>query len=91
MTSKAQKEANSRYRAKLAESGLVRLEVIVPKKDREIVKALADSLSAGVARDADNPRPLTGAAIWKALRSAPSPLDELQFDRAEHQLRAIDL
>jgi hypothetical protein len=91
MTSKAQKNANTKYRAKLADRGLVRMEVIVPERDRDIVKALAERLAASASAQPDAGDPPTGAAFWAALNSAPSPLDELQLDRSEYQLRAIDL
>jgi hypothetical protein len=89
MTSKAQKDANSRYRAKLADRGLVRMEVVVPEKDRDAVKAFAEKLTADAS--ASPSRVPTGAEIWEALRNAPPALGELEFDRREFDLRTIDL
>lgn len=91
MASKAQKDANSRYRAKLANRGLVRLEVIVPEKDREAVKAFAEKLTADASAAQDDAHAPSGADIWEALRKAPSSLGELEFDRSQFGLRAIDL
>jgi hypothetical protein len=90
MTSRAQKEANTRYRAKLADRGLVRVEVIVPEKDRDVVRAFADSLVAGL-ETAEDGATLSGADIWDALGSAPSSLSELKIDRSQYDTRAIDL
>ena len=89
MTSKGQKDANSRYRAKLADRGLVRMEVIVPEKDRDVVKAFAEKLTADASASPN--RVPTGAEIWEALHNAPAALGELEFDRRQFALRTIDL
>ena len=91
MTSKAQKDANSRYRARLADRGLVRMEVIVPEKDRDVVKALAEMLTANASISSGEDRAPAGADIWAALNRAPAALGELQFDRSQYGLRTIDL
>lgn len=90
MTSRAQKNANERYRAKLADRGLVRMEVIVPEKDRDIVKAFADRLVAGADKFEEHSTP-SGADIWDALSSAPSSINELRIDRGQYGARAVDL
>lgn len=94
MTTTAQKKANAHYRAKLAERGLVRLEIIVPEKNRDMMKALAEQLTLA-AKEAEQGRAPTsdapsGAQIWTSLHDAPR-LDELDFDRSDFQLRPVDL
>lgn len=94
MTTTAQKKANANYRAKLAERGLVRLEIIVPEKSRDMMKALAEQLTLA----AKMPEPEqalfmdapSGEQIWKGLHDAPR-LDELELDRSGFQLRPVEL
>ena len=75
----------------LADRGLVRMEVIVPEKDKDIVKALAERLTANVSAPVNEDQTPTGAEIWTALNGAPASLGELQFDRSRYGLRTIDL
>ena len=44
MTSKAQRNATKMYRRRAAARGLVRLEVQAPKKDADLIRALAETL-----------------------------------------------
>jgi hypothetical protein len=44
MTSKAQRNATKMHRRRAAARGLVRLEVQAPKKDADLIRALAETL-----------------------------------------------
>lgn len=98
MTTTAQRKANAAYRARLAARGLVRLEVIVPEKNKDMIKALAEHLIAA----ATESMPIkpeasfkkaapSGKEIWQALHEAPADLTELDIDRSQFELRTIEL
>lgn len=94
MTTSAQKKANSAYRARLAERGLVRLEVVVPEKDKERIKAFAELLisTSEIEADAERTNPaanLTGRQIWESLRKAP--LADIEIERVEFEPRVPEL
>jgi hypothetical protein len=98
MTTNAQKKANAAYRARLAKRGLVRLEVIVPEKNKDMIKALAEQLTVAAMEslpiksetNLENPMP-SGKEIWQALREAPTDLTEFDMDRSQFQLRTVEL
>jgi hypothetical protein len=98
MTTSAQKKANASYRARLAERGLIRLEIVVPEKNKDMIKAIAEQLTVAAGQDApvetkvDGTEPVpTGREIWQSLREAPRELGELELDRADFKLRTIEL
>ncbi len=100
MTSAAQQRATRNYRARLAERGLNRIEVIALESDRELVRTLARRLTedgpkaeqtraAVKALVADEPAKQGG--ILAALRR--SPLVGIDFDLARPRVegRGVDI
>jgi hypothetical protein len=50
MTSKSQRKATRTHRRRAAARGLVRVEVLAPKKDAGLIRALAQTLRAGAGK-----------------------------------------
>ncbi len=88
------------WRARLAQRGLVRFEVMAPEADRELVRALAKCLADGgsaadearvaVAALVGAPPPSTGG-ILAALRASPLVGADLDVERERTAGRVVDL
>lgn len=95
MTTSAQKKANAAYRSRLAERGLVRLEVVVPEKDRDRIKAFAEQLTSAsdieaAAERSETVPVMTGRQIWESLRKAPFAASGIEIERADFEPRAVE-
>ena len=100
MTSAAQKRATRNYRARLAERGVRRFEVMALKTDREMLRTLARRLAEGgpeaerarsavrmlVADDRKKP-----GGILAALRRSPLVGADLDLSRPRAEGRKVDL
>ena len=100
MTTAAQKNATRNYRARLAQRGIKRFEVMAPETDRSLIRALgrqpaADGPKAEQARATvkalivDDPRMRGG--ILAALRRSPLVGADMDLPRPRIEGRRIDL
>ena len=100
MTNAAQKRATRNYRARLAELGIKRFEVMAPESDRELLRTLARRLAEG-GPEADRTRSAvrmlveddqrkTGG-IFAALRCSPLVGEDLDLSRPRAEGRKVDL
>lgn len=100
MGNAAQKKAIRNYRARLAQRGLVRFEVMAPEPDRELIRALARRLAedgpeaelarAAVAKAVAGAPPKPGG-ILSALRRSPLVGADLDLGRPREEGRETDL
>ena len=100
MTKSAQKRATRNYRARLAEGGIKRFEVMTLKTDRELLRTLSRRLAEG-GPEADrirsavrvlvaDGRPKPGG-ILAALRRSPLVGADLDLSRSRAEGREVDL
>ena len=100
MTTRAQKNATRNYRARLAQRGIKRFEVMAPETDRSLIRALGRQLAADgpkaeqalatvKALIADDP-PMRGG-ILAALRRSPLVGADMDLSRPRIEGRRIDL
>ena len=93
----AQKKAVQEHRKRQKKKGIVRMEVTVPDRDRELIRQTAANLRAG-GDTAERTRtalssvlnPYAGMNLKELLENAP-PLDELDLERSKETARDIDL
>jgi hypothetical protein len=93
----AQKKAVEQHRIRQAKKGLVRVEVNVPERDRDLIRKTAANLRAG-GDIAEQTRevlgsvlsPYAGMNLKELLENAPD-LDELDLERSKETARDIDL
>jgi hypothetical protein len=93
----AQKKAVQEHRKRQEKKGIVRMEVTVPDRDRELIRQTAANLRAG-GDTAERIRtalssvlnPYAGMNLKELLENAP-PLDELDLERSKETARDIDL
>jgi hypothetical protein len=100
MSNAAQKNAIKNYRARLVQRGLVRFEVMAPRSDRDLIRALARRL-AGEGEEAEQARAVVTKAvagelpkpggILDALRRSPLVEANLDLSRPLEEGRALDL
>ena len=100
MTSPAQQRANKNYRARLAERGVKRFEVMAPETDRDLLRTLARRLTEG-GPEADQTRaavrelvvsgPSRPGGILAALRRSPLVGADLDLSRPRIEGRRVDL
>ena len=100
MTTPAQQRANKNYRARLAERGVRRFEMMALKTDRELLRTLARRLAEG-GPEADQTRAavrelVVGGAsrpggILAALRRSPLVGADLDLSRPRIEGRKVDL
>ncbi len=100
MTDAAQQRANRNYRARLAQRGIKRFEVMALESDRELLRGLARRLAeegpeADQARTTvkalvENRQPETGG-ILAALRRSPLVGADLDFSRPRVNGRRVEL
>lgn len=100
MGNAAQKKALHNYRARLAERGLTRFEIMALETDRDLIRTLARLLSEG-GPDAEQVRaavktavagePPTSGGILAALRRSPLVGADLNLSRVREEGRVIDL
>ncbi|MCY3878876.1 MAG: hypothetical protein OXF74_06825 [Rhodobacteraceae bacterium] len=100
MTSAAQQRANRNYRARLAERGIIRIDVMARRTDRDLLRRLArrlieDDPEADRARgavkalvDEGSPKP---GGILAALRRSPLVGAGLNLSRPHVDGRRVDL
>lgn len=100
MTNPAQQRANRNYRARLAERGVRRFEVMAPETDRELLRTLARRLTEGgpeadQARAAVRELVVDGSSrpggILAALRRSPLVGVDLDLSRPRIEGRRVDL
>ena len=100
MTSAAQKKALHDYRARLAERGFTRFEIMALEADRDLIRTLAKRLSED-GPDAEQLRkavktavagePPRSGNILAALRRSPLVDADLDFSRQREEGRLVDL
>jgi len=92
----AQKKAVQEHRKRQAKKGIVRMEVNVPDRDKELLKEIAANLRAG-GELADKTRtalgkvqnPYAGMNFKQLLEAAP--IEGLEFERSRETAKDIDL
>lgn len=91
-----QKKALARHRADQRKRGIVRLEVAVPKTDRELLVDLAESLRSG-GEAANRVRLALRTVLQTAERASlkemleTAPFADLEFERSADRGREIGL
>ena len=100
MTDNAQKRALRSYRARLAQRGLARFEVLGLAADRSLIRSLARRLSeegadsarirAQLSRTIDGEPPNKGGVV-RALRRSPLVGADLDLARSREDGREVDL
>lgn len=100
MNKSSQRRAIDNYRARLAESGMARFEVIGRKTDRELIRDVARRLAKG-GPEAEQLRaavsqtisgePSAKGGIVKALLTSPLVGSELDMARPREEGRKVDL
>lgn len=100
MTNHAQRRAIKTYRARLAERGLARFEVLGRPSDRNLLRAIARRLAergqqavrlrAELSRAVEGEAPATGGVL-AALRRSPLVGAELDLTRTKESGRPVDL
>lgn len=94
--SSSQKKAVERHRRRQLKNGIVRMEINVPKADREMLRKAAAKLRAG-GQVAERIRavldsilnPFDGLTLKELLESAP--LEGVDLERSRETARDIDL
>ena len=92
----SQKRAVQEHRKRQAKKGLIRMEVNVPDRDKELLKEIAANLRAGGVL-ADETRtalgkvqnPYAGMNFKQLLEAAP--IEGLEFERSRETAKDIDL
>jgi hypothetical protein len=96
----SQKRAVANHRRRLTERGLARYEVRGLEQDKELVRKFANRLAANDPEAVRSRRevagcvlkkPLSGKAIWEALRRSPLVGVDLDIEREVTPGRDIDL
>lgn len=100
MSNAAQTRATRSYRARLAQRGLARFEILAPETDRDLIRSLAQRL-ADDGPDADEVRaalktaisgePPKPGGILAALRRSPLAGADLDLARPREEGRTLDL
>lgn len=100
MSNAAQKRANQNYRARRAQRGFARFEIMALEADRELIRALArrlaeegagaDQLRSAVKTAVAGEPPKPGN-ILAALRRSPLVGAELDLSRPREEGRKVDL
>lgn len=100
MSNAAQKRAIENYRARLAQRGFKRFEVLALESDRELIRSLARQL-AGEGPEAEHARqtvkalvgggPPESGSIVSALRRSPLVGADLDVSRPREKGRRVDL
>ncbi|MCY4309772.1 MAG: hypothetical protein OXC54_00405 [Rhodospirillaceae bacterium] len=100
MTNAAQQRANRNYRARLAERGVRRFEVMALETDRELLRTLARRLAEdgpeanrarAVVTELVADKPSKPGEILAALRRSPLVGADLDLSRARVDGRRVDL
>jgi hypothetical protein len=88
------------YRARLAERGLSRFEIVARDEDRDLIRALAKQLAEGgpaaarireaIGQPSEGYAPKTGG-IFEALRRSPLVGSGVKFKRYRGAWRKVDL
>ena len=100
MSNPAQRRANKSYRSRLGRRGIARFEVMAPDSDRELIRALARTLTEGgpdagqartAIRQALSHRQTDTGGILAALRRSPMVGADIDLGRARETGRKIDL
>jgi hypothetical protein len=92
----SQTRAVKNHRKRQADKGLIRMDITVPDRDRELLKEIAANLRAG-GELADKTRstlckvqnPYAGMNFKQFLEAAP--IEGLEFERSRETARDIDL
>lgn len=100
MTLESQQKANKAYRNRLAQKGVTRLEIMAPKRDRDLLRSIAKRL-ANEGDEADELRRAlrsvagtqdhAAGSILDALRNSPLRGSDVVFTRQHDEARRIDL
>ena len=91
-----QKKAVARHRIRQQEKGIVRMEINLPEKDRQLLKSVVARLRAG-GRSAEDVRtalrsvvnPYEGMSFKELLEAAP--LEGVDLERSREKARDIEL